>query len=540
MDLRRQLAEDKATTQAFLDEGVVIVSREHPEKAISMVQILHRLADAGPRQRGVTKDMLLQLRDLIPGDFEVGPTSSKMDIVEELLGKLTRPAQEDNEHAPEIQPEDIPEGWDDDEVVPDVDTIPPTPLLLFRRDEYRELSRDEILVKLMDEQETLRQKKLLNDGPTLRYAKDNLQEMAKKTIPLPADVSDRVVWFLYESQLRKVISQITTDTPTGAVTGNRGGGDVPDLIEVSNSDSSYSSSEDSSDSDLDTYSQPFSHKHFKNKKTKRSRKRSKKKKKRKKKRRKRKKRRRSSSSSSSSSSDSASDAAVAPNGRRVSAAAYDATHYERLKEFKEGYDEWVDEAGPADWPEDSALEFISKKFARPGTKFANKREGVKHKFTSKDQVDFAKTKTRQIYGWANDVANLRLERHAQLSKAHRRVKGASAAKRARIKQQAGTFKRASVREEQTLVAKIGVCCDLVCLGKKSWSDYHDELKLGGQREAVIESSGGGSRRQLLERHGKRPKPPQSNLRERDVRPRLVRRLLAIGAAVRIIQGSLVR
>jgi len=31
----------------------------------------------------------------------------------------------------------------------------------------------------------------------------------------------------------------------------------------------------------------------------------------------------------------------------------------------------------------------------------------------------------------------------------------------------------------------------VLLGSKSWSDFHSELKLGGQREAVIESLGGG-------------------------------------------------
>ena len=72
----------------------------------------------------------------------------------------------------------------------------------------------------------------------------------------------------------------------------------------------------------------------------------------------------------------------------------------------------IEEEGPADWPEDSALEFISKKFSRPGTKFDHKREGVKHKFTHKEQVNFAKSKMCLIYGWANDVANLRLERHA--------------------------------------------------------------------------------------------------------------------------------
>ena len=501
MDRGRQSLEDRTTTQGFLDEGGEI-SRENPEKVRAMIDILQRIVDRGTRVRnGPTKGMLLRMQELIPGDFQVSDTGSKADIVEEMLGKLRQEASVEAESDSDVAPEDIPEGWGDEEGVIDGVDLTPLPLLRFRRNEYSNLPKDELLGMLLDEQEKVKLKKRDKDAQTLDYARKNLQEMAEKTTPLPPNIPDKVVWFLYESQLKKVIREISTsekapEAGTNASRRNtrtRDGSRMPDLIEISDSDSSTESEDGSSDSDLESYSvsRPFPHKHFKPRHNKRKRKR-KKAKKRKRKRKKRKKRkRRRHSSHTSSSSTSSSEEAVEPNGRRVSSSAYDSTHYERLREFKEGYDEWVNEAGPADWPEDSAIDFIAKKFARPGTKFAHKSEGVKRKFVSKDQVDFAKNKTRLIYGWANDVANLRLERHQQLSKAYRRAQGASAAKKARIKQKAGTFKRASVSEEQTLVAKIGVCCDLVCLGKKSWNDYHYELKLGGQREAVIESSGGG-------------------------------------------------
>ena len=496
MDRGRQSLEDRATTQEFLDEGAEI-SHENPEKVRVVSGILQRIVDRGARLRGgPTKGMLLQLRELIPGDFQVTVVGSKGDIVAEMIEKLRHEAAPEAEDESDVAPEDIPEGWDD--VVHLDDGIGPTPLLRFRRQEYSDLPKDEIIGLLLDEQEVVRRKKREQDGPTLTYVRKNLHEMVGKATPLPPDVPDKVVWFLYESQLKKVIQEIPNSNkgqranpraPKNAR--KRDGNKLPDLIEISDSDES-TSDDDSSDSDLESYSvsRPFPHKHFKSsKKSKKKRKKHKKRKRKKKKRRKRKRRRHSSSTGSSSSSSS--DEAVEPNGRRVSSSAYDSTHYERLREFQEGYDEWVEEAGPSDWPEDAAIDFIAKKFARPGTKFAHKKEGVKHKFVTKDQIDFAKSKTRTIYGWANDVANLRLERHQQLSKACRRAEGASAAKKARIKQKAGTYKRASVNEEQTLVAKIGVCCDLVCLGKQSWADYHNELKLGGQREAVIESSGGG-------------------------------------------------
>ena len=88
------------------------------------------------------------------------------------------------------------------------------------------------------------------------------------------------------------------------------------------------------------------------------------------------------------------------------------------------------------------------------------------------------------------AAELRLERNEIMAQKLRRMEGASQAKKARIKSKLSKLKRASVEEEQTLVARIGVYCDLVLMGKKSWDTYHNYMRLGGQKEAVVESTGG--------------------------------------------------
>ena len=450
MDLRRQLAEDKVTTQGFLDAGADIISRGHPERRASMVEILERTVENPRRNGGVTKGMLVTLMGLVPGDFQVTPANQKLEIATEILEKLREALPEGSGSDSEPAVDDIPDGWGG--LVIPRDVIPPTPLLRFRRGLCRQLPKDELLGLLLDEQEEVRRKKRAHDGPTLRYARENLQEMAENTVPLPPDVAERVVWLLYESTIKKVIQEISNEVNTNVIptapvgsTRKRNRPKRPKAIVISATDSD--SGDSSSDSDLRSYAaaRPFAHKHFKGKGKKRKRRRTKKSK-RKRKRKRNKKRRKASSSSGSSSTDSSSDEGEEPNGRRVSAEAYDATHLERLREFKEGYDEWVDEARPEDWPEDQAIEFIAKKFARAGTKFAHKKDGVKHTFSAKSHVDFARNKTRVIYGYANEVANLRLERHEQLSRAARRTEGASAARKARIKKKAGTFKRASVLE----------------------------------------------------------------------------------------------
>ena len=173
-----------------------------------MIDILQRIVDRGVRVRnGPTKAMLIQMQDLIPVDFEVARISSKSDIVAEMLQKLRQYAATEADSNSDVAPEDIPEGWGDVEEIQEV--LGPTPLLRFRRREYSNLPKEEILGLLLNEQEMVRQKKRDQDAPTLAYARKKPSTNGKKTTPLPPEVSDKVVWFLYETQLKKVIQQIS-------------------------------------------------------------------------------------------------------------------------------------------------------------------------------------------------------------------------------------------------------------------------------------------------------------------------------------------
>ena len=143
MDRGRQSVEDKTTIQGYLDEGVEI-SRETPDKVRVLLDILQRIVDNGARVRsGPTKAMLIQLQGLIPIDFEVAGTSSKGDIVAEMLEKLRQNATEEADNDSDVAPEDIPEGWGDMDDANEV--FGPTPLLRFRRREYSGLPKEEIL-----------------------------------------------------------------------------------------------------------------------------------------------------------------------------------------------------------------------------------------------------------------------------------------------------------------------------------------------------------------------------------------------------------
>ena len=160
-------------------------------------------------------------------------------------------------------------------------------------------------------------------------------------------------------------------------------------------------------------------------------------------------------------------------------------------------------------PEDDAIDFIAKNFARPGNVFAHKTKGVKNKFSAASQVEHARTRANQIYDMSDVVAQLRLERNAVLSRHKRRMAGMSRAKAARAKEKARKINKASIREEQTLLARVGVYCDLALMGSSSWSNYHDQLKLGGQREAIVESLGGGWSPRWQPRHGRSPQARRS-------------------------------
>ena len=91
---------------------------------------------------------------------------------------------------------------------------------------------------------------------------------------------------------------------------------------------------------------------------------------------------------------------------------------------------------------------------------------------------------------SDEVCALRQERNERLADFARKREGASEAKKARLKQRSRKFLRASVREEQALVSKVSLYCDLVLLGKASWDAFHAEIDLRGQQSTVVESLGG--------------------------------------------------
>ena len=85
---------------------------------------------------------------------------------------------------------------------------------------------------------------------------------------------------------------------------------------------------------------------------------------------------------------------------------------ERLAEFKQEYKDWYNDNKQSGWPSDNALSFIAKKLARPGTKFADKTNGVKQVFRNNHKErELARKRTVRIYDKACEIARLRQERH---------------------------------------------------------------------------------------------------------------------------------
>ena len=212
MDRGRQADADKETIQGYLDEGAQI-SHENPDKVGALIDILQRIVDRGVRVRnGPTKAMLIQMQDLIPVDFEVARISSKSDIVAEMLQKLRQYAATEADSNSDVAPEDIPEGWGDVEEIQEV--LGPTPLLRFRRREYSNLPKEEILGLLLNEQEMVRQKKREQDAPTLAYARKNLQQMAKRQLHSPRRSLTRWCGFCMKLSLKRLYSRFLTRKKT--------------------------------------------------------------------------------------------------------------------------------------------------------------------------------------------------------------------------------------------------------------------------------------------------------------------------------------
>ena len=88
MDLRRQLTDDRQTIQNLLDNNLPVICPQNPDRGVTVVEILERIREGGNRRGGPTKDMLLLMKTIVPGEFTTTPTSSKLELVEELLGNI--------------------------------------------------------------------------------------------------------------------------------------------------------------------------------------------------------------------------------------------------------------------------------------------------------------------------------------------------------------------------------------------------------------------------------------------------------------------
>ena len=471
--------------QDLITNNTLVVEDGQNDRRNEVMAILGRVLTRGRRRGGPTKNMLLQLCQLCPGQPEVAPTLTKADIVRVIQGSIPddQPAQRPPTPPPNVIREPAggrpvgvpPPGWahlvgDDD---PPVHPPGVKSLLRLKRGELESLPKQKQMELLLKEQEELQNVKQNPGQDLLRYVRDNLQEMCDNSTPLPPELDDTWVIFLYEKTLEKEIKKFQF-LFLNTVDKEKGTQDDPVVVP-----------EDESDDEDDLSSYYPNKRYALRKKGGRKRKRKRKKRKKKKKR-----RRRGSSSSSQSDESSSSSSEEESNSKKVSLASYGPNHYEQLREFREDYQAYYDDGNAGEWPDGEALKFISKKFARAGSKFAHKTQGVRKKFINSTERDHARKRTVQIYDMSDTIAELRLERNETIASELRRMDGATKAKRAKIRAKMRKFRDASVEEEQSLVSRVGVYCDLVLMGKKSWDDFHSELKLGGQKEAIVEGMGG--------------------------------------------------
>lgn len=484
---QEQLTQDVNFLQPFINDGTRFSIRHQA----TLNDILRRSARLAGRRGGPTLQMLRDLAPLLPGNANFRATDNKTTVVAGLLQMVAQlPAvvpgpNANNANANNIpnanggnQPAQapaaggVPAGWEhffDDQTTGQ--GVPKTLLLLKRGNEATlRHSPHKLLQLLLEEQESAKKAKELGDQAFLTYVRDNLQEMAENPNQMPPDTNPRFIWAIYFKLLQTEIDVAAKALDEDIAAADLGTQFRP--VDVSSVNDIVSS-----DSDLESYApnKRFAPPRYKSRKRKK----------------KRKKKRRSRRSRSESESDTSEPSDEEPNSKRVKGAAYDGTHLERLGEFREGHKEFYLN-GRVGWPSDDALNFIAKKFARPGSKFADKgNKGVKRIFgNNRAEKEHARIRTAQIYEMADEVCSLRQERNERLADAARRKEGASQAKKARIQQKARKFKHASVREEQALVSKVSVYCDLVLLGKAAWEAYHAELDLRGQQMTVIESLGG--------------------------------------------------
>ena len=184
-----------------------------------LLQVLKR-AEARDRQRGgPKKDIILELRRQHPADFEVSDQKPKGEILKEFIAKLesdegqgadasgsgTGGSNTATAVSAGFPTGEVPAGWGD--FVPKKTLLAATkPLLQLRQKKLVALPSAKILEELLKELQTLTEAKEAGKVGFIDYDRNNLQEMAMNSAPLPDGTSDQWVIYLYEQTLERKIA----------------------------------------------------------------------------------------------------------------------------------------------------------------------------------------------------------------------------------------------------------------------------------------------------------------------------------------------
>ena len=79
---------------------------------------------------------------------------------------------------------------------------------------------------LLDEQDAVEAAQIETHGPTLCFARQNLQEMTVNPVPLPNNVADEWVWYFYKAELAKEIDLLSRKK---ILPSDGNWGEIPDL-----------------------------------------------------------------------------------------------------------------------------------------------------------------------------------------------------------------------------------------------------------------------------------------------------------------------
>ena len=71
------------------------------------------------------------------------------------------------------------------------------------------MSADEQVGLLLDEQQAAEAAQQAAHGPTLRYVRENLQELTGNAVPLPEGATEAWIWYLYRVSLQGEIDQLS-------------------------------------------------------------------------------------------------------------------------------------------------------------------------------------------------------------------------------------------------------------------------------------------------------------------------------------------